>query len=88
MVDLREYQTEHEHGLWQDCARTSKSGYYEGAAYQTEGALHCTYKFDYSPGQLVPANALEVDENSPAGENKYHTFHGTFHYYYKLLIYC
>uniref|UniRef100_A0A914X004 Clc-like protein n=1 Tax=Plectus sambesii TaxID=2011161 RepID=A0A914X004_9BILA len=75
VVDLREYQTEHEHGLWQDCARTSKSGYSEGAAYQTAGALHCTYKFDYSPGQLVPVESEYVDENSPAGENKYHVFH-------------
>uniref|UniRef100_A0A914XRD8 Clc-like protein n=1 Tax=Plectus sambesii TaxID=2011161 RepID=A0A914XRD8_9BILA len=74
VVDLREYQTIHYHGLWQDCARTSKTGYYAGSDYQQEGALHCTYKFDYSPGQLVNPDRLYVDENSPAGENQYHTW--------------
>jgi hypothetical protein len=53
--------------------------------YDNQGALHCTYKFDYSPGQLVDANDLYVDENSAAGETRYHQFYA-FHVVFLLLI--
>lgn len=75
VVELREYSTEHLHGLIQDCARTERA-HFEGVGDRHESEPHCTYKFDFDPHQIVDEEQRN-DENSPEGEAENHTFHGT-----------
>ncbi|KAK6028141.1 Clc-like protein, partial [Ostertagia ostertagi] len=57
VVNLREYNSIHEHGLWLDCTRHSRDGNHilQRALFRTvmfryatvTEPLHCVYKFDY-----------------------------------------
>ena len=73
VVNIKEFGTEHEHGLWQDCARTDKSHFQDNS---DKPDLHCTFKFDYSANQLIDPHK-RVDDNTPTGESEHHQFHGT-----------
>lgn len=74
VVNLREYNSIHEHGLWLDCTRHSRDGYHILERYQTiSEPLHCVYKFDYD--KYSGTMDLE-DDNSPVGEVNRHKFYG------------
>ncbi|KIH57731.1 Clc-like protein [Ancylostoma duodenale] len=69
VVNLREYNSIHEHGLWLDCTRHSRDGNHILQRYATvTEPLHCVYKFDYD--KYSGTFDLE-DDNSPVGENEY-----------------
>uniref|UniRef100_A0A0N5AWG7 Amastin surface glycofamily protein n=1 Tax=Syphacia muris TaxID=451379 RepID=A0A0N5AWG7_9BILA len=79
VVELREFQAEHQHGLWQDCVRdirhvTSASELYE------EPELHCMYKFDDSAQQAILDGM--GDNDAAAMERERHLFSG----WHKLLL--
>ncbi|GMT23981.1 hypothetical protein PFISCL1PPCAC_15278, partial [Pristionchus fissidentatus] len=75
IVNLREYNSIHEHGLWLDCTRHSRDG--ERPLLQRYATisepLHCVYKFDYD--KYSGTFDLE-DDNSPVGEVNRHKFYG------------
>ncbi|PAV55674.1 hypothetical protein WR25_01531 [Diploscapter pachys] len=81
VVDLREFQSVHHHGLWLDCTRqhllslTSSSSSHRVIDEQDQ-PLHCTYKFDHSAAQIIDENINDVDQNSAAGESEHHQFYG------------
>uniref|UniRef100_A0A914HNT9 Clc-like protein n=1 Tax=Globodera rostochiensis TaxID=31243 RepID=A0A914HNT9_GLORO len=75
VVNLQEYNSVHEHGLWLDCIRHSRDG---GGVLLRRYAtlsepLHCVYKFDYD--KYSGTFDLE-DDNSPVGEVNRHRFYG------------
>uniref|UniRef100_A0A915MLP5 Clc-like protein n=1 Tax=Meloidogyne javanica TaxID=6303 RepID=A0A915MLP5_MELJA len=75
VVNLQEYNSIHEHGLWLDCIRHTRDG---GGVllrrYATMNEpLHCVYKFDYD--KYSGTFDLE-DDNSPVGEVNRHKFYG------------
>uniref|UniRef100_A0A915BF76 Clc-like protein n=1 Tax=Parascaris univalens TaxID=6257 RepID=A0A915BF76_PARUN len=76
VVNLREYNSIHEHGLWLDCTRHSRDSnanvLLRRYATITE-PLHCVYKFDYD--KYSGTFDLE-DDNSPVGEVNRHKFYG------------
>lgn len=74
VVNLREYNSIHEHGLWLDCTRHSRDGNHILQRYATVSEpLHCVYKFDYD--KYSGTFDLE-DDNSPVGEVNRHKFYG------------
>uniref|UniRef100_A0A0K0EB28 Clc-like protein n=1 Tax=Strongyloides stercoralis TaxID=6248 RepID=A0A0K0EB28_STRER len=74
VVNLREYNSIHEHGLWLDCTRHSRDGSPILRRYATVSEpLHCVYKFDYD--KYSGTFDLE-DDNSPVGEVNRHKFYG------------
>ncbi|CAL2042326.1 unnamed protein product [Caenorhabditis brenneri] len=74
IVNLREYGSIHEHGLWLDCTRHSRDGNHILQRYATiTEPLHCVYKFDYD--KYSGTFELE-DDNSPVGEVNRHKFYG------------
>ncbi|WKY06311.1 hypothetical protein Q1695_006480 [Nippostrongylus brasiliensis] len=74
VVNLREYNSIHEHGLWLDCTRHSRDGNHILQRYATvTEPLHCVYKFDYD--KYSGTFDLE-DDNSPVGEVNRHKFYG------------
>ncbi|KAH7721902.1 NSY-4 protein [Aphelenchoides avenae] len=74
VVNLREYGSIHEHGLWLDCTRHSRDGTALLRRYATiTEPLHCVYKFDYD--KYSGTFDLE-DDNSPVGEVNRHKFYG------------
>ncbi|KHJ95499.1 Clc-like protein [Oesophagostomum dentatum] len=74
VVNLREYNSIHEHGLWLDCTRHSRDGNHIMQRYATiTEPLHCVYKFDYD--KYSGTFDLE-DDNSPVGEVNRHKFYG------------
>uniref|UniRef100_A0A914E3X4 Clc-like protein n=2 Tax=Acrobeloides nanus TaxID=290746 RepID=A0A914E3X4_9BILA len=74
VVNLREYNSIHEHGLWLDCTRHSRDGNVLLRRYATvTEPLHCVYKFDYD--KYSGTFNLE-DDNSPVGEVNRHKFYG------------
>ncbi|CAK5073213.1 unnamed protein product [Meloidogyne enterolobii] len=52
VVDIREFGTEHQHGLWLDCIRAKKHVVAVGDSYD-EAPLHCMYKFDQSAALVI-----------------------------------
>ncbi|CAJ0571760.1 unnamed protein product, partial [Mesorhabditis spiculigera] len=75
VVNLREYGSIHEHGLWLDCTRHSRDG---GTPilmrYRTiTEPLHCVYKFDYDK---YSGTFDQENDNSPVGEVNRHKFYG------------
>jgi|UniRef100_A0AC35EV08 hypothetical protein len=74
VVNLREYNSIHEHGLWLDCTRHSRDGNVLLRRYSTiTEPLHCVYKFDYDKY----SGTFDVeDDNSPVGEVNRHKFYG------------
>lgn len=74
VVNLREYNSIHEHGLWLDCTRHTRDGNVLLRRYSTiTEPLHCVYKFDYD--KYSGTFDLE-DDNSPVGEVNRHKFYG------------
>ncbi|KAL3982384.1 Clc-like family protein [Acanthocheilonema viteae] len=76
VVNLREYNSIHEHGLWLDCRRHSRDGNANVLLrrYTTNTEpLNCVYKFDYD--KYSGTFDLE-DDNSPVGEVNRHKFYG------------
>lgn len=74
VVNLREYNSIHEHGLWLDCTRHSRDQNVLLRRYATiTEPLHCVYKFDYD--KYSGTFDLE-DDNSPVGEVNRHKFYG------------
>ncbi|CAD5226681.1 unnamed protein product [Bursaphelenchus xylophilus] len=74
VVNLREYNSVHEHGLWLDCTRHTRDGSPLLRRYATiNEPLHCVYKFDYD--KYSGTFDLE-DDNSPVGEVNRHKFYG------------
>jgi len=74
VVNLREYNSIHEHGLWLDCTRHTRDGNVLLRRYSTiTEPLHCVYKFDYD--KYSGTFNLE-DDNSPVGEVNRHKFYG------------
>ncbi|KAI6211735.1 hypothetical protein M3Y96_00465900 [Aphelenchoides besseyi] len=74
VVNLREYNSIHEHGLWLDCTRHTRDGNVLLRRYATYSEpLHCVYKFDYD--KYSGTFNLE-DDNSPVGEVNRHKFYG------------
>lgn len=74
VVNLREYNSIHEHGLWLDCTRHTRDGSVLLRRYSTiTEPLHCVYKFDYD--KYSGTFDLE-DDNSPVGEVNRHKFYG------------
>uniref|UniRef100_A0A1I7YKW1 Clc-like protein n=1 Tax=Steinernema glaseri TaxID=37863 RepID=A0A1I7YKW1_9BILA len=74
VVNLQEYNSIHEHGLWLDCTRHSRTGNVLLRRYATiTEPLHCVYKFDYD--KYSGTFDLE-DDNSPVGEVNRHKFYG------------
>uniref|UniRef100_A0A915E3I3 Clc-like protein n=1 Tax=Ditylenchus dipsaci TaxID=166011 RepID=A0A915E3I3_9BILA len=74
VVNLREYNSIHEHGLWLDCTRHSRDGNVLLRRYATvTEPLHCVYKFDYDKY----SGTFDIeDDNSPVGEVNRHKFYG------------
>uniref|UniRef100_A0AC35U4Q8 Clc-like protein n=1 Tax=Rhabditophanes sp. KR3021 TaxID=114890 RepID=A0AC35U4Q8_9BILA len=74
IVNLREYNSIHEHGLWLDCTRHSRDGNVLLRRYATiSEPLHCVYKFDYDKY----SGTFDIeDDNSPVGEVNRHKFYG------------
>ncbi|CAI4222068.1 unnamed protein product [Auanema sp. JU1783] len=74
VVNLREYSSIHEHGLWLDCTRHSRDGNHILQRYATVSEpLHCVYKFDYDKY----SGTFDIeDDNSPVGEVNRHKFYG------------
>ncbi|CAB3409856.1 unnamed protein product [Caenorhabditis bovis] len=74
VVNLREYNSIHEHGLWLDCTRHSRDGNHILQRYATvTEPLHCVYKFDYDKY----SGTFDIeDDNSPVGEVNRHKFYG------------
>nr|CAD2204025.1 unnamed protein product [Meloidogyne enterolobii] len=75
VVNLQEYNSVHEHGLWLDCIRHMRD--VTGVLlrrYLTETEpLHCVYKFDYDKY----SGTFDIeDDNSPVGEVNRHKFYG------------
>uniref|UniRef100_A0A914MWA6 Clc-like protein n=1 Tax=Meloidogyne incognita TaxID=6306 RepID=A0A914MWA6_MELIC len=75
VVNLQEYNSVHEHGLWLDCIRHIRD--VTGVLlrrYLTETEpLHCVYKFDYDKY----SGTFDIeDDNSPVGEVNRHKFYG------------
>uniref|UniRef100_A0A914VU30 Clc-like protein n=1 Tax=Plectus sambesii TaxID=2011161 RepID=A0A914VU30_9BILA len=85
VVLMTEFQSEHEHGLWLDCARTVKSGISKGELYTYFGERHCTYKFDFMDNPQIHPNDI-LDKNTPDAENQTHTEFKAFHIAYLILI--
>uniref|UniRef100_A0A7E4W553 Clc-like protein n=1 Tax=Panagrellus redivivus TaxID=6233 RepID=A0A7E4W553_PANRE len=74
VVNLREYNSIHEHGLWLDCTRHTRDGNVLMRRFATVSEpLHCVYKFDYD--KYSGTFDLE-DDNSPVGEVNRHKFYG------------
>ncbi|VDM09240.1 unnamed protein product [Wuchereria bancrofti] len=76
VVNLREYNSIHEHGLWLDCRRHSRDSNANVLLrrYTTNTEpLNCVYKFDYD--KYSGTFDLE-DDNSPVGEVNRHKFYG------------
>uniref|UniRef100_A0A914EGA5 Clc-like protein n=1 Tax=Acrobeloides nanus TaxID=290746 RepID=A0A914EGA5_9BILA len=63
VVNLSEYNSTHEHGLWLDCTRHIQDG----------NASHCVYKFDYDK---YSGTSNQEDDNSPVREVNRHKFYG------------
>ncbi|VDK88712.1 unnamed protein product [Litomosoides sigmodontis] len=77
VVNLREYNSIHEHGLWLDCRRHSRDANANVLLrrYTTNTEpLNCVYKFDYD--KYSGTFDLE-DDNSPVGEVNRHKFYGS-----------
>ncbi|KAK0398353.1 hypothetical protein QR680_002553 [Steinernema hermaphroditum] len=74
VVNLQEYNSIHEHGLWLDCTRHSRTGNVLLRRYATiTEPLHCVYKFDYDKY----SGTFDIeDDNSPVGEVNRHKFYG------------
>ncbi|KAI1733106.1 clc-like domain-containing protein [Ditylenchus destructor] len=74
VVNLREYNSIHEHGLWLDCTRHSRDQNVLLRRYATiTEPLHCVYKFDYDKY----SGTFDIeDDNSPVGEVNRHKFYG------------
>jgi hypothetical protein len=69
IVDIREFNTQHEHGLWLDCARTVKTGIVNREPYTYYGDRHCTYKFDFA--STKQSGGIFFDQ-APDSENAGH----------------
>lgn len=78
VVDIREFQAEHHHGLWLDCTRAERS-FKRIDHLADKSPLHCTYKFDMNAAQLLGENIL--DSNSAAAESEHHQFYGNCFYF-------
>ncbi|KAI1728108.1 clc-like domain-containing protein [Ditylenchus destructor] len=76
IVDIREFQAEHHHGLWQDCTRADRSFRRTEHGLADKSPLHCTYKFDVNAAQMLQEHHMEVDSNSAAAESEHHQFYG------------
>ena len=72
VVLMREFQTEHEHGLWWDCARSVKTGIVNGRPHTNYGERHCTYKFDFTYNEKYPLLNEVLDKSVPDAENANH----------------
>uniref|UniRef100_A0A0R3RVB0 Clc-like protein n=1 Tax=Elaeophora elaphi TaxID=1147741 RepID=A0A0R3RVB0_9BILA len=76
VVNLREYNSIHEHGLWLDCRRHSRDSNANVLLrrYTTNTEpLNCVYKFDYDK---YSGTFDFEDDNSPVGEVNRHKFYG------------
>uniref|UniRef100_A0A914XS72 Uncharacterized protein n=1 Tax=Plectus sambesii TaxID=2011161 RepID=A0A914XS72_9BILA len=81
VVHMREFQTEHHHGLWLDCARNVKTITSNGEQINLYGKTHCTYKFDYTYGE-----SAMLDDSVPDSENVTHLSYKVFHIAYMIMI--
>uniref|UniRef100_A0A915EPU2 Clc-like protein 2 n=1 Tax=Ditylenchus dipsaci TaxID=166011 RepID=A0A915EPU2_9BILA len=75
VVDIREFQAEHHHGLWLDCSRAERA-YKRSDHLADKSPLHCTYKFDAHAAKLLEENKSEIDSNAAALESEHHQFYG------------
>lgn len=91
VVDIREFRSEHHHGLYTDCTRAERivpggssrrlpisGGNSDNAGLGTyeKSPLHCTYKFDENAAKNLEAQIHQVDSNAAAAEAEHHQFHG------------
>uniref|UniRef100_A0A914HRR3 Clc-like protein n=1 Tax=Globodera rostochiensis TaxID=31243 RepID=A0A914HRR3_GLORO len=85
IVDIREFQAEHHHGLYTDCTRAERRLSAGGAvsagnrkldAFVDRSPLHCTYKFDQHALDNIEAQIHDIDSNAAAAEAEQHQFHG------------
>ncbi|MFH4974243.1 hypothetical protein AB6A40_000952 [Gnathostoma spinigerum] len=86
VVDIREFQAEHHHGLWQDCMRSHRSRHkiHDDSRQRSGGDLHCTFKFDYNAVKIIGDNLDSLEQNSAAGEAEHHQFFG----WHKAVLIC
>ncbi|KAI6212611.1 hypothetical protein M3Y94_00046600 [Aphelenchoides besseyi] len=75
VVDIREFQAEHHHGLWLDCTRAERA-FITNKHISDHSPLQCTYKFDAKASDLLDENARDIDGNSAAAESEHHQFFG------------
>uniref|UniRef100_A0A1I8APF3 Clc-like protein n=1 Tax=Steinernema glaseri TaxID=37863 RepID=A0A1I8APF3_9BILA len=57
VVNITEFHTEHQHGLWLDCTIGRK--HVQGSS---DSSLHCTYKFENPTGENDPYNIQGTEE--------------------------
>ncbi|KAK0400092.1 hypothetical protein QR680_003353 [Steinernema hermaphroditum] len=57
VVNITEFHTEHQHGLWLDCTIGRK--HVQGSS---DSSLHCTYKFENPTGENDPYNIQGIEE--------------------------
>ncbi|KHN71593.1 Clc-like protein 2 [Toxocara canis] len=74
VVHLFEYNSIHEHGLWLDCMRYSRSDIPLMRRHETiSEPLNCVYKWDYDE---TLGTMGDEDPDSPVGEVNRHRFYG------------
>ncbi|KAI1728753.1 clc-like domain-containing protein [Ditylenchus destructor] len=74
VVEFREFQAEHQHGLWWDCVREDRHVVAVGDFYD-ETPLHCIYKFDDSAINVLEDHVRSGwDEDAAAAEADHHRF--------------
>uniref|UniRef100_A0A914KRE9 Uncharacterized protein n=1 Tax=Meloidogyne incognita TaxID=6306 RepID=A0A914KRE9_MELIC len=78
VVDIREFQAEHHHGLYTDCTRAERnpSPSRRLESFVEKSPLHCTYKFDQHALDNVEAQIHDIDSNAAAAEAEHHQFYG------------
>ncbi|KAF7637809.1 hypothetical protein Mgra_00002783 [Meloidogyne graminicola] len=78
VVDIREFQAEHHHGLYTDCTRAERnpSPNRRLESFVEKSPLHCTYKFDQHALENVEAQIHDIDSNAAAAEAEHHQFYG------------
>ncbi|CAD5223508.1 unnamed protein product [Bursaphelenchus okinawaensis] len=75
VVDIREFQAEHHHGLWLDCTRADRA-FLSPNRLVDKSPLHCTYKFDQNAAQVLDESQMDADAHSSAAEAEHHHFYG------------
>lgn len=77
VVDIREFQAEHHHGLWLDCSRTDENfARTHDRPLEEKSPLHCTYKFDVKAAEVLDEKARDLDGQAAAAESEHHQVHG------------